>query len=298
MPQPLVYVVILNWNLREDTAECVRSVLSAHYSRLHLLVVDNGSEDGSPEYLMRLFPGLDMVVNAMNVGFSRGNNVGIRRALDEQAEYVFLLNNDAVVDARMFDSLVACAEGAADVGIVAPKILYYGQRDRIWHLGGRARRWLPVPETLGHNQRDDGRFTAPLKVDYVTFCGALLKRRLLESIGLLDERFPFAYEDSDFCCRARTAGYRILCQPEARMWHKASLSSQRDAAKVKYLKAQGRAMFYRLHPHGPSPGLTTAFVWASTLAGALKDTLRGDVAAAASALRGLYHGYRIRLETP
>ncbi len=298
MPQPLVYVVILNWNLREDTAECVRSVLDANDSRLHLLVVDNASEDGSAEYLKRLFPDLDLVLNPTNVGFSRGNNVGIRRALDEQAEYVFLLNNDTVVDAHMFDSLIACAASAADVGIVAPKILYYGQQDRIWHLGGRARRWLPVPETLGHNQRDDGRFSAPFEVDYVTFCGALIKQRLLESIGLLDERFPFAYEDSDFCYRARAAGYRIVCQPEARMWHKASLSSQRDSARVKYLKAQGRAMFYRLHPHGPWPALTTAFVWASTLAGALKDTLHGDAAAAASALRGLYHGYRIRLETP
>jgi len=298
MPQPLVYVVILNWNLGEDTAECIRSVLGADYSRLYLLVVDNASEDGSPEYLRHAFPGLDLVINPTNMGFSRGNNVGIRRALDARAEYVFLLNNDAVVDAQMFDALVACAEGATDVGIVAPKILYYGQTDRIWRLGGRARRWLPVPETLGKDQRDDGRFSAPLDVDYVTFCGALIKRGVLERIGLLDERFPFAYEDSDFCCRARAAGYRIVCQPEARMWHKASLSSQRDSARVKYLKAQGRAMFYRLHPHGPWPVWTAAFVWASTLAGAAQDVVRGDVAAAAAALRGLYHGYRIRLETP
>ena len=298
MSQPLVHVVILNWNLKDDTAECVASVLDSDYSNYHVLVVDNASSDGSPEHLRQALPGLELMVNPANLGFAAGNNVGIRHALDGGADYVLLLNNDATIAATAIRELVACAEGEETIGIVGPKILYYAHRDRIWHLGGRVHRWLPVPVTLGHNQRDDGRFSVPFAVDYVAFCAALIKRSVLETIGLLDEQFFFTYEDSDFCRRAADAGYRILCQPAACVWHKVSVSAQKDTVNVRYLKSKSRAMFYRLHAHGPHPWLTTAYLWASTLGWSLSSLLRGKVAPAKAALRGLYDGYHTDLGEP
>jgi len=296
MPQPLVYVVILNWNLKQDTQECLASLLESTYSNFRALVVDNGSQDGSPEYLRERFPNAEVIVNPANLGFAGGNNVGLRHALDHGADYVLLLNNDTVVDAAMLSRLVARGESDHGAGIIAPMMLYYAQRKRIWHLGGRVSRWLPVAMTLGHSQRDDGHWVEPFAVDYVVFCGALLKRGLLEAIGLLDERFFFTYEDSDFCSRARAAGYRILCEPRARLWHKVSLSAQKDSVNVRYWKSKDRAMFYRLHPHGPHPWLTAAYLWLNTLAVALAGVLRGDPAWARAAVRGLRDGYRERLE--
>jgi GT2 family glycosyltransferase len=298
MPQSLVYVVIINWNLKHDTAECLASVSASDYPRLRVLVVDNASTDGSPEYLQTRFPDLEVIVNPDNFGFAKAGNVGIHHALRQEADHVFLLNNDTVVETSMLSALVAEAEKADRVGIVAPKILYYHQRDTIWHLGGRIHRWLPVPATLGHNQLDDGRFSQPFEVDYVAFCAALIKRRVLDTVGMLDERFYFTYEDSDFCCRARDAGYSIVCQPQASMWHKVSRTARTDTARACYLKSKSRAMFYRLHPHGPHPWLTTAFVLASTLARSTASALHGNAAAAQSAFRGLYDGYRKDLGSP
>ena len=296
MPQPRVYVIILNWNLREDTAECISSVGKSSYSNYHTLVVDNGSTDGSAEYLSRSFPEVDLVVNPHNLGFAAGNNIGLRHALAAGADYAFLLNNDAVVDIDTLSQLVECAEGDQRIGLVAPKILYYTQRDRIWRLGDRVSRWLPVPVSVGRNVRDRGQFAAPFAVDYVTFCGVLIRRQVLETVGLLDERFFFSYEDADLCRRAQNVGFLILCEPRAQMWHKASLSTQKDAARVRYFRAKSRALFYRRYAHGPHPWLTTAYVWGSTLLSALGPALRGDSSHAAQAVRGLYEGYHERLE--
>ena len=293
----LVYVIIVNWNLKHDTAECLDSVFQSDYPNVRVLVVDNGSTDGSPEHLRKLFPNIETIVNPANLGFAKANNIGLTHALHRQADYVFLLNNDTVVAPPMLSTLVQTAQSDAQIGIVAPKILYYDQKDRIWHLGGRIQRWLPVPVTLGRNDPDDRRFSEPFEVDYVAFCGALIKRTVFETIGLLDERFFFTYEDSDFCCRAREAGYRIISQPQAHMWHKVSLSAQRDSTNVRYLKSKSRAMFYRLHPHGPHPLLTIAWVLTSTMVTTAAHALRGDLPTAQAALRGLYDGYREGLES-
>ena len=300
MPEPLVYVLVLNWNLKDETAECVSSVLTSAYERYRIVIVDNGSSDGSVDYLRRTFPGIDLIGNPTNVGFAAGSNIGIRHALRLGAEYVFLLNNDATVDTDMLAMLMQQAQGDASVGMVAPKILYHtgdrgpkrSDRDRIWRLGERIRPWLPVPVSIGRGEIDRGQYARPFEVDYVTFCGALIKRRVLETIGLLDERFFFSYEDADYCRRTLAAGYRILCEPRARMWHKVSLSAQRDAANTGYLRSKSRAVFYRRYPHGPHPWFTAAYLWASTLLRAGSFALSGDAELARQTVRGLYDGFR------
>jgi len=295
MPQPLVYVVILNWNLKDDTAECVASVLRSDYSNYRVLVVDNGSSDGSEEYLRRAFPSSEFIANAVNLGFAAGNNIGIRYAVANGTDYVFLLNNDTAVDAAMLGQLVSYAESDPDAGMVAPKVLYYTERNRIWRLGERVQRWLPVPLSVGRDQLDIGQFPKPLELDYVAFCGVLIRRSVLDKVGLLDERFFFGYEDADLCHRTRDAGYRIVCQPAARMWHKVSRSAQKDAQNIGYQRSKGRAIFYRRYAHGPHPLLTAAYLWGSTLLMAATSALRGDPGLARLMVRGLYDGYRERV---
>jgi len=296
MSQPLVYVLILNWNLKQDTAECVESVLQSEYDNYRVLVVDNGSIDGSPEYLACRFPSIELLANSSNLGFAAGNNVGLHHALDRGADHVFVLNNDTSVDPEMLGLLVGCVQGDERIGIVAPKILYYQQRDRIWRLGDRIHPWLPVPLSVGRDQVDVGQFSEPFDVDYVTLCGALVKSQVLRSVGLLDERFFFTYEDADFCQRSRAAGYRIVCEPRARMWHKVSLSAQKDRAHIAYLKSRSRAIFYRRYPHGPHRWLTGAYLWLNTLSTAAATALSGGPAVAGPMVRGLYDGYRENLE--
>jgi GT2 family glycosyltransferase len=292
MPEPLVYALVLNWNLKDDTAECVASVLASEYERYRVLVVDNGSNDGSVDYLRHTFPGIDLISNSTNVGFAAGSNIGIRHALRMGAESVFLLNNDATVDAGMLTLLVQQAQGDTSVGMVGPKILYHAESRRIWRLGERIRPWLPVPASIGRDEIDRGQYAEPFEVDYVTFCGVLIKRSVLEAIGLLDERFFFSYEDADFCRRTRVAGFRIICEPRACMWHKVSLSAQKDTVNTSYLRSKSRAIFYRRYPHGPHPWFTAAYLWANTLVKAGAYVLSGDAELARHSIRGLYDGFR------
>jgi GT2 family glycosyltransferase len=296
MPQPWVYVVILNWNLKQDTAECVESVLQSRYESYRVLVVDNGSSDGSPEYLARSFPSIEILANPDNLGFAAGSNVGIRYALERDADHAFVLNNDTTVDTEMLGQLVACAQGDERIGIVAPKISYHQEPHRIWRLGDRIHPWLPVPLSIGRDQVDRGQFGEPFDVDYVTLCGALVSSTVLRTVGLLDERFFFTYEDADLCQRTRAAGYRIVCEPRAHMWHKVSLSAQKDPVHIAYLKSKSRATFYRRYPHGPHPWLTAAYLWLNTWGTAAAAALRGQADLARPMVRGLYDGYREALE--
>lgn len=296
IPQPFVYVVILNWNLKDDSEECVASVLRSDYPSYRVVIVDNGSTDGSPEYLTRHFPEIQVIANPTNVGFAAGNNIGIRYALQRHADYVFLLNNDTTVAPCMLGKLVHYAEGSTSIGVVAPKVLYYKQRDRIWRMGERIYRWLPVPLSIGRDETDRGQFKEPFDVDYVAFCGVLIKRVVFETVGLLDECFFFTYEDADFCRRTRNAGFRIVCVPQAHIWHKVSLSAERDAANMRYLKSKSRAIFYRMYPHGPHPWLTAAYLWLNTLGTALVSLLHGQPELAKMAVRGLSDGYRVNLD--
>lgn len=292
MKLPLVYVVVLNWNLSKDTSECVASVLDSDFPNYQVLVVDNGSTDGSPDILRARFPGIEVLVNKTNLGFAAGNNVGIRYALQREADYVCLLNSDTVVDPCMLTKMVDVAESESSVGIVAPKILYYDDRKRIWWLGSRRHKWLPTPLSIGRGTIDKGQWTEPQELDYVSGCGMLIRRSVLKEIGLFDTRYFMYYEDADFCRRAREAGFRVLCVPEAKMWHKVSLSAMKDQSRTRYLKTRNRILFYRRYAHGPHPWLTAFWLGLSALKTTVIDAWRGDRALIACQWRGFLDGYR------
>jgi GT2 family glycosyltransferase len=289
---PLVYVVILNWNLKDDTAECIRSVLDSDYPSLRIVVVDNGSTDGSPQYLASCFPEIQTIVNEENQGFAEGNNIGIRHALRDQADYVFILNNDTVVDRSLLTHLVGAAEGDPLIAVAGPLILYHEARDRIWWLGDREHKLLPMPISIGRGQRDAGQFDRIVPVDYVTGCAMLMRRKALEEVGVFDPRLFWYYEDADLCCRMREAGYRLLAVPKAKMWHKVSMTARTTSAFARYLRARNRVIFYRKHPHGPHVALTHSYLLADAIRVLALDVLRGNLGLVKPLVRGLYDGYR------
>ena len=129
---PLVYIIILSWNGKGDTVECLRSLELLEYPNHKLLVVDNASSDGTAEAVRKEFPGVELIVNERNLRFAGGNNVGISYAVARGAHYVLLLNNDTVVDKALVRALVDVAESAPEIGMVGPKIYYYQDRNRLW----------------------------------------------------------------------------------------------------------------------------------------------------------------------
>jgi GT2 family glycosyltransferase len=247
---PLVCVVIVNWNGKEDTLECLDSVMELDYPRYEVIVVDNASDDGSPEAIKAEFPEVTLLVNKINLGFAGGSNVGICRALARGCEYIFLLNNDTVVDSSLLKELVTGAESAPKVGIVGPKVYYYGQHGKLWSVGAK-KHWLRMtPTTIGLDEEDQGQYDAISKVDYIFGCGMLVKRIVLEEVGLLDPRYFAYYEDLDLCLRAKRQGYDVVWAPEAKMWHKVSAATRTIPYAKEYHFARSRVLFIMKHGRG------------------------------------------------
>lgn len=244
-PAPLVAIITLNWNRKDDTLEFLRSCASLTYPRLHTIVVDNGSSDGSPEAITAAYPAVEQLLNGANLGFAAGMNAGMRRACAQGADYIFLANNDTTLAPDALDRLVATAEEHG-AGMVAPAIYYASAPHRIWWLGGRLR---PLLLEIRRCERLPARHDPqPFHVDFITGCGMLVRRSVLERVGLFDERFFMYYEDSDYCLRAHRAAVRVLVEPRAAMYHKVAQSSGGShSPNERYHMAKSSVQYFRKH---------------------------------------------------
>lgn len=225
MSGPSTYVIVLNWNGLADTRACLASLARACDEGTVVLVVDNGSRDGSPEAIRREFPGVRVLETGANLRFAGGNNAGMRAALEAGADEIMLLNNDTTVDPGFLPAMRTRLRRWPGAGIVAPKILYHAAPELIWYAGGEISFWTGTMRHRGIRERDDGRFDAPHETAYASGCCFLVKREVVERIGMLDEAYHMYTEDADFCMRARRAGYRVVYEPRARVLHRVSVSA-------------------------------------------------------------------------
>ncbi len=271
-----LHVVVLNWNLAEDTIACVRSVQANRVRDCEVVIVDNGSSDCSVQVLkQRLGDTVRLITSSTNLGFAAGVNLGFEEALRQDAQSILLLNNDTIVDPFMIMHLAEVAAKRAEVGVVGPVIYYHDDPGRVWQIGGREYRWLPIPLRAGWRSLSKAAQT-PFRLDYVTGCGMWIRRSVLETVGLFDPHYFMYFEDVDFCRRVRSAGFEIWCAPRARMWHRVSTSARRQKRASRYAETWGRAHFYRMHPHGPSRALTIAHVVLKAARITLRDLLLGQ----------------------
>ena len=182
---PKVVIIILNWNGKEDSLRCLYSLRELKYPNYEVLFVDNGSHDDSVACVSQNFSEVEIIENKKNLGFAEGNNVGIRWALKKRAEYIFLLNNDTFVDNYLLDHLIACGEGNPEAGILGPKVYYFESSRRFYSAGAEINFHEFVVKPRGHNQEDAGQFDNMTEVDFIVGCGLLIKRKVIEEIGLL-----------------------------------------------------------------------------------------------------------------
>ena len=225
MTDPKVTIIILNWNGKEDTIECLESLKHITYPNYEILLVDNGSTDGSVECFRERYPGMEIIENGENLGFAEGNNVGIRKAMDEGADYVLLLNNDTVVDPEFLGELVTVGESDPKAGIVGPKIYFYNS-DRIQSCGGRINLYKGVVQGIKRYQRDLNHSTKVISTEFLSGCAMLIKKIVLEKVGLFDISYFAYYEDTDLCIRTKSGGYDLVCVQSSMIWHKGSQSSK------------------------------------------------------------------------
>ena len=223
--EPKVTVIIPNWNGIDHIFECLESLLKVEYPNLDVIVVDNNSEDGSPEAIAERFPDVQIIRNLRNLGFAEGCNVGIRRALKNGAAYVWLLNNDAFADKQSLLSLVRTAEREDAIGMTGSKICYYDDPALIWGVGMEISWIRGEADAIGWHQRDTGQFESCRDVDALVGCSLLIKRRVCEEVGLMDKDYFLYAEEVEWCVRARQCGFRCVVVPESIVFHKVGASS-------------------------------------------------------------------------
>jgi GT2 family glycosyltransferase len=246
MKSPQVAVIVLNWNGLVDTLECLESLACLDYPDYEVVMVDNCSMDGSAEVIREQFPKVILIENEENMGFTGGNNVGLRYAMAHGADYVLLLNNDTVVDPAFLRVMVDAAGIEPAIGIAGPTIYYHERPDIIWSAGGAIDWQRGSTRMVGLNERDEGQFgTEPRTVDFVTGCAMLVRRSVLEQAGLLDERFFAYYEETEWCVRTARAEFQIVHVPLAHIWHKISPAAQADSPLVHYYMTRNRLLFLK-----------------------------------------------------
>lgn len=219
-----IAIIILNWNKEQDTAECLNSLKQIDYPDHEIILVDNGSTDGSGDRLKQSFPFVHLIKNQENLGFAQGNNVGIRAAINQDAAMVLLLNNDTVVEPDFLSKLVNSVETDKKIGIAAPKIMFYHEPERIWSVGGKYLSIVRKPDQAFFHEIDRGQQLKGNDLKWVSGCCMLIKREVFENIGYLDSDYWASLEDVDFCWRASKAGYMILIEPNSKIYHKFAVS--------------------------------------------------------------------------
>jgi GT2 family glycosyltransferase len=222
---PLTYIVVLTFNGWQDTEACLLSLRPVCDDRTRVLVVDNGSSDGTQENVRRAFPGVELVENGANLGFPAGNNRGIHRALAAGAEYVILLNNDTVVDGRFAVELVDAARRDPSAGMVSSLIYFSTPGNILWFAGGDFSTWTGRSRHAGYLQADRGQYSGDRPIGRPCACALLVTRQFLEKVGPMREDLFLYGEEIDWALRARKLGFRCILAPRSKVWHKVSSST-------------------------------------------------------------------------
>jgi len=266
MTKPLVITVILNTNRKEDTLACLKSLAESTYPNHRVIVLDNASSDGSVEAIRSQFPAAEIIQLHQNLGYAGNNNIGIEAALQQGADWVFVLNEDTIVAPDCFDHFIQAAaekEAASDgrVGILGPKVYHANEPNLIQSAGGElTSRWDAIH--IGQNEKDLGQYDDERQVDWISGCALLVKRQVIQECGALDPRFFYYWEETDWCKRATEHGWQIWVVPEAKIWHKGVQKDYTPSPNVTYYNTRNRYLFMAKH-HAPLS------VWAAVLGRAM-----------------------------
>lgn len=235
---PKIFILILNWNNKEDTIKCIQSVQKISYPSFETVIIDNGSKDGSSAAFKTKFPSIPLIENQENLGYAEGNNVGIRYAIKNGADAVLILNNDAIVDKDLLTHFVAATQEKKDGGIFGAKVMNFKNPHQAEHFGGN---WNPsrcefVPILDGADIQ---------KVDYVSGCAFFIQKQVIETIGYLEPKFFLLWEESDYCIRAKQKGFVTYSVKKALIWHKVSASFTGGKPQMHYFWWRNRLFWVR-----------------------------------------------------
>jgi hypothetical protein len=241
-----VFIIVLNYKNLDDTTACLESLRKITYTNYHIVVVDNDSQDGSYELLKEQETDCCVIQSGENRGYAAGNNIGIRYALEQQADYVCILNNDVAVEPDFLSKLVDYMESVPEAGMTGPVVYEYNQRERIQSAGfsicvrtGRTR-----PLWQGKNETElSGKHT--VVCDGLSGTCLLVRRDVLEKAGLIPECYFLFFEEMEWCLKVRKAGYKLVTVLDVGVYHKGSATINKMGTVSRYYMARNRVLFVR-----------------------------------------------------
>jgi GT2 family glycosyltransferase len=243
---PLIITVILNTNRRKDTLECLASLHESTYSNHKIILLDNHSTDGSQQAIRELYPEVQLIELDENLGYAGNNNVGIAAALEQEADWVFILNEDTIVDPSCLANLIKVGESDPAIGIVGPMVYHHDEPGVIQSAGGMlGQKWESIH--LGKNEPDLGQYKEPHSVEWISGCAILVRGAVIEQIGMLDPKFFYYWEETEWCLRTSEVGWRIVHVPQAQIWHKGVQRDYHPSPTVTYYSTRNRLLMLAKH---------------------------------------------------
>lgn len=282
-------IIVLNYNGKEDTVDCLKSLCACSLKPDLVLVVDNGSSDGSREELPAIFgtvPNIRFLFLPDNLGYAGGNNRGIETLMNEgHIDVVMLLNNDTIVDPDFLLPIIEEVDKDPVRHIITPKILF-PDRKTLWSTGERV--FFPLLISSSRQGKPDTPENSRKRnINSVTGCAMIVKKEVFKKIGLLDENY-FAYvEELDFCKRAGDAGFRFSYCPESVVIHRVARSLGSLSPSQLYLKTRNRCYFIRKNVPLLFRPVSWTWYFLINMYWAIRGVYRGDP----GIVRAIWKGY-------
>jgi GT2 family glycosyltransferase len=295
-----VAVILINWNSYDLTRDTLNSLQKVSYKDLDVIVVDNGSIDGSGNKLEEAFPRAIILKSEANTGFTGGNNLGFQYAISKGYTYALMLNNDVEVEPDFLEPLVFALDKNKQLGAVQPLIYFHHDRELIWNAGSVQNSWTGETITLEYNVRDEGHEQRWIRkhVDWLTGCAFMVRTDVLKQIGLLKEEFFIYYEDVDLSFRISKAGFELGYEPSSVIYHIAGMSHKSKQKgpegflnpKVHYLNARNRLWILKQYTRKGFIPTVIIYQAGYYIAVSLYFILRGRFTKLAAWLRGIKDG--------
>jgi len=225
MKKNLISIMLLNWNAKEVTADCLESIKKQTFKNYEVILIDNGSTDGSSPYLKKKFPFVKLVQNKKNLGYAGGHNSGIKKA---KGDYFLILNNDVVLANNFLEELWKNRKKADILGI---KNYFFDKKDVFWAIGSKVNKFTMVASLIGNKEKDIGQYDKR-DIDQAVGSAMLVNRKVIDKVNFLDESFFAYYEETEWQTRAQNAGFTISWVPSAKLWHKVAYSYGGEKAPI------------------------------------------------------------------
>lgn len=241
--EELLYVIILNYNETEETLRCIQCVKETDYVNFKILIVDNNSQDNLEIKIKERFPDVEFIQTGKNLGYAGGNNIGIKYAIEHNAEYICLLNNDIDISPDCFNELIY-ALGNPKVGISGPAILFWDS-DVIHSTGLNICFYKGSAKAINYNKLKNMVYEHIVECDYLEGACLMFNSKLIYKIGYFPEVYFLYFEETEWCVKAKKANYKVVCVPKAIVHHKGSESVDKITGLKMYFQDRNRILFER-----------------------------------------------------